>query len=346
MRVVPRPPPNFQQQPRGPAPGENRGYTPAGNQNQPSQQPEQRPASQQDVDSLARQFERMQLTIAQMERNQRQQQPVHRYHLDSAPQMNAIFEPTEPEPTPKDIFELWMAMLDDYEKMCTLKVDQTYLQDLRHHMEWIYEKIKPILEDFCEGTPRLHPKPVELHCSECLSLMDYGGDAPTGTGDNAEHGFAMMTPADIYSQKRAGEDIGPAQRMPTKRVAFAPGPASAGAPGAPGHGVPPPPPPPAAAGPSRTSPRTGNGPTPGATPRPFPGPRPGNEGLRPPAPQRGNYPMPTGGAMRPPTDPARRTDPVPNLSAEELADSKGKEMAMKACRSLTVDAVKEDNLVV
>ena len=144
----------------------------------------------------------------------------------------------------------------------------------------------------------------------------------------------------------AGEDIGPAQRMPTKRVAFAPGPASAGAPGAPGHGVPPPPPPPAAAGPSRTSPRTGNGPTPGATPRPFPGPRPGNEGLRPPAPQRGNYPMPIGGAMRPPTDPARRTDPIPNLSAEELADSKGKEMAMKACRSLTVDAVKEDNLVV
>ena len=74
----------------------------------------------------------------------------------------------------------------------------------------------------------------------------------------------------------------------------------------------------------------GNGPPPTGSYR-------GPSHLRPPAPQR---------VSRDSNDPAQRADAVPLLSADILAESKGREMALKACRSLAIDASREANLVI
>ena len=74
--------------------------------------------------------------------------------------------------------------------------------------------------------------------------------------------------------------------------------------------------------------------------------------MKPPPPQRRDYtakpraasPAPQvsrGTAIRPP-----RADPIGPLKADVLAESKGKEMAIKACRAITVDATRESGTVV
>jgi len=125
------------------------------------------------------------------------------------------------------------------------------------------------------------------------------------------------------------------QRMPRKKVAFDTGAASAIRP------------PQAAPGPWSTYP--GNPPAgPTAPSRPAgAAARPSN--LRTPAPQRAQTPGALPGAQAPRvplTDPTRRADLLPNLPADVLAESKGKEMAIKACRSINVDAATDSDLII
>jgi len=63
----------------------------------------------------------------------------------------------------------------------------------------------------------------------------------------------------------------------------------------------------------------------------------------PPAPARSAPPRPSAGASQ---NPADRAPAVPNLPADTLAESRGRDMAQKASRSLTVDASRESSLVV
>lgn len=170
-----------------------------------------------------------------------------------------------------------------------------------------------------------------------LTIMDFMSDAEDEADWDTHQELSMAE--DMYLGKRAADDVEPAHRMPAKRTAFTANP--------PMNKRPPVAEP--RSGPDgNTLPRAPDLRTPpvGQARKPFQVPRP--DSPRPPAPYRpGHPPAPGhGSGLQADRDPARRADPIPTLAAEELAESKGREMALKACRSLTVDAVKEDSLVV
>jgi len=158
----------------------------------------------------------------------------------------------------------------------------------------------------------------------------------------AQHWGYQEDPAINYTTEpmymKRPADEGTYQRMPRKRVAFET--PAAGTPG------------PSRPGPSTPSPYSGQRPAGPSNPNRAPASNqaaPRQNNLRVPPPQRPQAPGALPGAQAPRvplTDPTRRADLLSNLPADVLADSKGKEMAIKACRSLTVDAATDANLVI
>ena len=193
-------------------------------------------------------------------------------------------------------------------------------------------------------------EPPPLCMMECLPYEeeDYMWEEEAATtappGDAyMRQGMHNMTPA-IYTNKRAAEQL-PPRRAPVKRVAFDPtnfGTSGAnpvrGPPINPGTSRQQNPRPASQPGPNKTSGHNRQTTPTGRT----------NDPLEPPAPHRGSTQGPAGPSQprAAAPDPARRADMVPDLPADALANSKGREMALKAARSLTIDAAREANLIV
>ena len=168
--------------------------------------------------------------------------------------------------------------------------------------------------------------------------MDFVSDADEPLGwkfDDDTYGSTN----DLYA-KRPGEDMEPGRRTPSKRVAFDPSTFGATGPGVRSGSRP-----------------NGGGQAPSSQRTPFPTNRQYNSGPRttgePYSSAQGNRtpdnlraPPPQRVSQSYNNDPAMRADAVPLLPADALAESKGREMALKACRSLAVDASREAGLII
>ena len=166
-------------------------------------------------------------------------------------------------------------------------------------------------------------------------IMDYIEDADENFSDDDMYGIygyhdnGPYQSPELYA-RGAHDENEPMRRAPRHRVAFDPatfGARTGGPPTAAARQNP--------AGQSMPQQRTPF-PVQGSGPPPT-GPNRTPSHLRPPAPQR---------VSRDSNDPSQRADTVPLLSADILAESKGRELALKACRSLSVDASREANLVI
>jgi hypothetical protein len=171
--------------------------------------------------------------------------------------------------------------------------------------------------------------------------MEYVSDAES----EPEYGYTYQTEdSEIYA-KRANEDDGAmGVRMPHKRVAFDPATRGRSENPRSTNGT-------ASVNPTMNI----NGNATNAAPRKPQGlDRPSSAPeayTRPPPPQHRGNDNPR--AARPAPQVTRdtvvrlpRADPIPSLKADALAESKGKEMAIKACRAITVDAARESGTVV
>ena len=379
---------------RRPATGHTRGPADLARPDRRLPPPPQQPATAVDdraIDDLARQLERMQLTMSRWQQDQRRPAVEGSYYREEEPQCINTLSAEQPPADPiQQLVDQWTTMAARYQRwVITCAPDASDAMRIGRELERLHQCLVQMAEQ--QNVPASSDSALPQRPQQPLAAADqpgcrhhavisnreddgYGDDIEWDTDKNGfeidtalelpetagEDNFGLTPIANYATKPSAGEleeDMGimdfisdaeddfdwedinitdhiyvekrpaeraaePFKRMPAQRVAFD-----------------------MTAGPSRGPPQEDGAGAQGIPRRPTQG-QGGPSGLRPPAPQRGAYPAPPSGGIRPPGDPARRTDPIPGLTPEELAESKGKEMALKACRALSVDAVKEDHLVI
>ena len=313
-------PPQQQYQDRRPMPPQQPAFLA-----NPAPRPNPPPVSQDPtMEEITKQFEQMKLVLDERRRDMQRDAR----HNDA---FNLFEECTSTEPnSPAAGANSEAALLDKLEtEHAILLADFEQLRLLEHTL-----KHKPT------ASPVQTPSLPE----EGMHFMDYISD-----GDSeVEHGqYALAGVEEIYVKRSHEDDAATASRMPRKRVAFGP----STNPGA--QGVPPRPngPKPQQNLQGRPAPnkqqdhRMSDPKPPGLYPKPPPPqrfppngnvaahgtPSAGNTGI--PAPKGDTYPL------------MPRAEQIPPAKPEVLAESKGKEMALKACKSISIDAAREAGTV-
>ena len=312
-----------------------------------------------DVDDLARQLERLQLNVAQMRREQRQDGGT--YHMDAI----NMFDPSSSAPAAGS--QPTVDSLEEIRRELNILASEVEKRRKGQYQPFQLTKMiksKPasggmpsvpeaaIGDDQSNGSQQRDSqgkipipwKPIPAP-SQTWSKFPARNKPLTGGSEkqlvmdfveDEEDPSAYWGPEDLYASKRPGEELEPARRAPNKRVAFDVGQGAAHAAAAPRPGSPyPGRAPPAQRVPFAEPRASGGAPAARQNGPQASGPRT-PEALRPPPPQRSSYN----------SDPTHRADPLPLLNADALAESKGREMALKACRSLSVDALREASLVI
>ena len=330
------------------------GYRPAG-QN-PGPAPQRQGTAPLSVEEITRQMERLQISLAQVAREQR------RNEQRGVPMNIFTMEAEDPHPEPKDS----QCSYDQGHPFAEEDTEDPYpgyvdvLVGTSGSEGFFVQALDPSDGVDLDSDPDTTTD-GDISNLPLLCVMDPVSDAEDDymweedddafMYDTLDHqqGMYNMAPA-FYSTKRVADNL-PPKRAPIKRVAFDP--STFGTSGAAPARNP-------ATAPPRGNPLPQNPRAVPQNPRAVPvpqrnqgPPRPAtpaartNDPLQPPAPHRasGQGAGPSQPRAAAP-DPARRADLVPDLPADALANSKGKEMALKAARSLTIDAAREANLIV
>ena len=330
------------------------GYRPAG-QN-PGPAPQRQGTAPLSVEEITRQMERLQISLAQVAREQR------RNEQRGVPMNIFTMEAEDPHPEPKDS----QCSYDQGHPFAEEDTEDPYpgyvdvLVGTSGSEGFFVQALDPSDGVDLDSDPDTTTD-GDISNLPLLCVMDPVSDAEDDymweedddafMYDTLDHqqGMYNMAPA-FYSTKRVADNL-PPRRAPIKRVAFDP--STFGTSGAAPARNP-------ATAPPRGNPLPQNPRPVPQNPRAVPVPqrnqgsqRPAapaartNDPLQPPAPHRGSGQGAGPSQQRAAApDPARRADLVPDLPADALANSKGKEMALKAARSLTIDAAREANLIV
>jgi hypothetical protein len=150
-------------------------YNPSINRDQPPPPPEPKSRGSAAVDKLARQLEKLQLTMADMQSHKRQQAQGPVYFMEDIPRMNTI-EEVRRGATAQDLYDTLVTLCTAYEEISSLpSVDNDLQLTLGRDLHRLYEETKPYLAQLSptETKTDANYEPVDIYDQEEPPLDHY-----------------------------------------------------------------------------------------------------------------------------------------------------------------------------